>query len=134
MLCSAGVVAENRRSDKMRKELSQAFKRKSGAATNTIGKRSKRTAWKHTFVCLAFYSQRKIPTTESNRDELFEAGLGRKEIEFTSLDLEPKDFRELIYETFPKLREGGGYQFCRCKPNSRELQPLSKHVLSHHDF
>ena len=93
---SKAGVAENR-SDKMQKELSQAFKRKSGAATNTIGKRSKRTAWKHTFVCLAFYSQRKIPTTASDKDELFEAGLGRKEIEFTSLDLEPKDFRELIY-------------------------------------
>ena len=115
----------------MRKEFSQAFKRKSGAQPNTVAKRSKRTAWKHHFICLAFYTQRKISTTESDRDELFEAGLGRKEIEFTSLDLEPKDFRELIYEMFPKLREAGGYQFCRCKPNSREeLEPLSKHVLS----
>ena len=84
-----------------------------------------------TSICLSSLLQsEKIPTTESKRDELFEAGLGRKDIEFSSLDLDPKEFRDLILETFPKLRDGGGYQFYRCKPNSRELEPLSRHVLS----
>jgi hypothetical protein len=69
-------------------------------------------------VCLGFYGQKKIPTTESERDELFEAGLGRKEVEFPSLDMDANEFRELVFETFPKLCDGGGYQFCRCRPNS----------------
>ena len=50
-------------------------------------------------------------------------------MKFPSLDVDANEFRELVFETFPTLRDGGGYQFCRCKPISRELNPLSKHVL-----
>lgn len=39
-------------------------------------------------------------------------------------------FREVLHEAYPKLREGGGFQLCRCIPNSWELEPLSRHVLS----
>ena len=49
-------------------------------------------------------------------DEPFETGLGRKDVESPSLDMDPTEFRELIFNTFPKLQEGGGYQFCRCQP------------------
>ena len=51
-------------------------------------------------------------------------------MEFSSLDLDPKAFREVMFEAFPKLHHGGGYRFCKCKSNSRDLEPLSKHVLS----
>ena len=33
-------------------------------------------------------------------------------------------------ETFPKLSSAGGFQLCWCKPNSRELEPLSRHVMT----
>ena len=90
----------------------------------------KRTVWKHQFVCLSCCQQKKVPTTEVERNVLFEAGLGRKEVEFDSLDMDSQEFRDFISESFPRLREGGGYQFCRCKPNSRELEPLSRHVMT----
>jgi len=71
-----------------------------------------------------------VPTTECERDELFEAKLGKKEIEFSTLEMDANAFREVLYEAYPKLRDGGGFQLCRCIPNSRELEPLSRHVLS----
>ena len=104
----------------VRKEVSQVFKRKrqvQTAFTTTTMRPAKHIAWKHQFVCLAFYLQKKLPTTKIEMDELFEAGLGRKDVEFSSLDLDPKAFREVMFEAFPKLHHGGGYRFCKCKPN-----------------
>ena len=54
----------------------------------------------------------------------------KKEIEFSTLEMDANAFREVLYEAYPKLRDGGGFQLCRCIPNSRELEPLSRHVLS----
>lgn len=90
---------------------------------------TRKVAWKHTFVCLAMRNQEKVPTCDAEKDELFEAGLWEKEVCFNSLELDAEGFREVILENFPKLREGGGYQLCKCLPNSRRLEPLS--VLAH---
>ena len=43
--------------------------------------RSKVAVWKHRFVCLAYRDQVKIPTTDTDKDDL-KAGLGEKVIEF----------------------------------------------------
>ena len=69
--------------------------------------------------CLAYPDQECIPTTESEKDELFEAGLGAHDVAFKSLDLSSEEFGEVIYEAYPKLRECGGYMFFKCMPNSR---------------
>lgn len=53
---------------------------------NRGGKR--KVAWKHSFVCLALRNQTKVPTSDQEKDELFEAGLWEKEIPFSSLDLD----------------------------------------------
>ena len=84
--------------------------------------------WKHRFVCLAYVGQDRIPTTDLDKYELYQAGLGEKEIEFTSLEIPPEDFREHIFNSFPRQREGGGFQLLKCLPNSHNLEVLSMAV------
>ena len=45
------------------------------------------------------------------KDELCEAGLGVKEIEFDSVDMSAEKFREVICECHPKLKNADGYMF-----------------------
>ena len=67
---------------------------------------------------------------ESERDELFSARLGEKEIEFPRLEATADKFREILYEAFPHLTDGGGYQFLKCVLNSWQFEPLSGLVMS----
>ena len=78
-------------------------------------------------MCLAYLEQQ-VPLREAEKDELFVAGLGEKEIEL-DLDMNAEDFRSTIFEVYPQLKHGGGYQFLRCIPNSRRLEPLSGLVM-----
>ncbi|ORU94807.1 MAG: hypothetical protein A6F71_09705 [Cycloclasticus sp. symbiont of Poecilosclerida sp. M] len=82
-------------------------------------------SWRHRFVCLAHTNQWKIPTTEGEKDSLEKAGLGEKEIVFTTLNLSADEFKELLFDTFPKLRVGGGFQLLKCMANSRKVEVLS---------
>ncbi len=77
-----------------------------------------------------YVGQNQLPTTEKDKNELFEAGLGEKEIEFEQLDLSPEEFRKIIIDNFPQLGDAGGYQFCKCIPNSRKFEPLSSQVMA----
>ena len=81
-------------------------------------------------MCLARKGQSRIPLTEAEKDTLFSAGLGEKELEFPILDATADEFWEILYEAFPRLKHGGGYQFLKCIPNSRQLEPLSVMVMS----
>ncbi len=38
--------------------------------------------------------------------------------------------KELLYSVFPKLRSGGGFELCRCVPNTRRMEGLSSVALS----
>lgn len=91
-------------------------------------KKQKAAVWKHRFVCLAHKDQEKTPTTDFAKDELCRAGLGEKEVVFPSLDMDADGFKEVLFNYFPKLREGGGYQMLKCLPNSRKLDVLSMSV------
>ena len=71
----------------------------------------KKCSWKHKFVSLAYHDQNRIPATDTEKDNLLQAGLGEKEIEFDSLDLNADEFRDVLYDHFPYLRDGGGFQF-----------------------
>ena len=82
-------------------------------------KASSKCVWKHKFVCLAFHDQSRIPTTDCEKDTLLEAGLGEKEIEFDDLDID-----------YPRLSEGGGFQFNKCSHNSHKLEQLPSTTLS----
>lgn len=90
----------------------------------------KKRAWKHKFVCLPTVGEMKVPTTAIYKDDLLKAGLGEKLVEFSNIDMSPEEFREVIYEAFPKLESGGGYELCKCLPNTRKLHPLSSAAYS----
>ena len=92
-------------------------KKRGSTGVSSKGKR-KKAAWKHNFFCLAYVGQDRLPTSEAEKDELFEARLGLKEIEFEHLDLTAEQFKEVLFESFPQLRAAGGYQLCKCMPNS----------------
>ena len=87
----------------------------------------KKNTWKHKFVCLAYVEQ-EMPLREAEKDELFSAGLGEKEIEL-DLDMDAEEFRQCILKEYPQLKSGGGYQFLKCVPNTRHLEPLSGLVM-----
>ena len=53
-----------------------------------------------------------------------------KEVEFEDLDMNADEVRDVLYDHFPSLKEGGGFQFFKCAPNSRLLQQLSSTTLS----
>jgi hypothetical protein len=121
LLRGANVKKPKRKAAKQEmKNLFPAAKRRGGPSV----------AWKHRFVCLPYKDQGKIPTTDLEKDNLLKCGLGEKVIEFTDLDISADEFKQIILEEFPKLRDGAGYLFYKCKPNSRKLEPLSVAALS----
>ena len=42
-----------------------------------------------------------MPTTDVDKEELFQAGLREREIEFESLDMTQEEIKELIVASFP---------------------------------
>ena len=120
----AGAKAEKMREGKRKakEEVGQLFnysKRKKCEAVKKI-------KWKHKFVCLAYRDQPRIPTSEVEKDDLLQSGLGEKEIVFYDMNLNAEQFQEVLYEHYHQLRQAGGFQLCKCMPNSRKLEPLTK--------
>lgn len=76
-------------------------------------KKKKQVAWRHKFFCLAYKDQEKIPTTDMEKEELYQAGLGEKVVEFETLNLSQSQFRSIIIDNFPRLKDGGGFQFLK---------------------
>ena len=76
-------------------------------------------------MCLAYLEQQ-VPQKEAEKDKLFSAGLGEIELD---LDMNAEEFCSTIFEAYPQLKEGGGYKFFKCIPNSRRLEPLSGLVM-----
>ena len=123
----AGIKADKRvanRQKRAKTEVSSLFR----GPPNKKLKSDKKVAWRHKFVCLAYRDQERSPTTDSDKDELFQAGLGEREISFPSLDMNATDFKGVLLESFPKLKDGGGYQLLKGVPNSRTLEVLSLSV------
>lgn len=106
-----------------------SFKKKQRHGKTPISK-CDRSAWKHRFVCLAFCGQCRIPTSDFEKDQLLEAGLGEKEVEFVSLDMAFDEVKDVLFDVFPRLKDGGGFQFLKGVSNSRSLEPLSKAVYT----
>ena len=79
---------------------------------------------------MAYKDQTRILTTDFDKEELYLAELGEKEIEFPTLDASAEEFKEILQTSFPRLRQGGGYQLLKCMPNSRKLECLSSGVYS----
>lgn len=120
----AGIKADKRVADRQMRtkmEVSSLFRR----PPSKKAKSEKKVAWRHKFVCLAYRDQDRIPTMDADKDELFKAGLGEKEVSFSSLDMNATAFKELLFDLFSRLKQGGGYQLLKGLPNSRNLEVLS---------
>lgn len=105
----AGMKADNALSRKQaRDEVSRAFNKKA-----RIDKMENKPAWRHKFVCLGFFGQDKMPLTDYQKEELYQAGLGEKEIVFESLNLSQQQFRDRLMKEFPRLKTGGGFQLLK---------------------
>ena len=69
--------------------------------------------------------QERILTVDAEKEELYRAGLGEKEIAFESTEMSQPEFCELLFDHYPRLREDGGYQLLKGLPNSRNMEVLS---------
>ena len=120
----AGMTADRRveKRKRIKNEVSMLFNKKT-----KVEKPEKRVVWRHKFVCLAHRDQDRIPTTDAEKEELYQAGLW-EEIEFESLDIPQNEFREKLFKCFPRLRDGGGFQLLKGLPNSRSMELLSMAV------
>ena len=107
-------------------EMAQLFRQK---RITKLPEKKQTSSWTHRFVCLAQVGRQTIPTTAREKDALYSAGLGEKKVVFSNADCTADEFKEILI-TFPKLRYGGGYQLCKCRHNSRELETLSSAAMS----
>ena len=73
-----------------------------------LKKRNKIALWKHNFICLANTYDGLVPSNIA-KVNLIRVGLGLKEN--FSLNGDCSNFHEEILNAFPKLRDGGGYEF-----------------------
>ena len=60
---------------------------------------------------------------------LLEAGLGEKKVFIPDVDASGEEFRSVLYEVYPKLKDAGGYAFGKCKANSKYVETLSSLCL-----
>lgn len=91
-------------------------------------KRKKTVSWTAKFVCLSSTHDYRVPTTCAARELLANAGLGEKKITIPDIECGIADFHSLLLESFPKLKDGGGFEFLRCTPNTRDLELIPPHI------
>ena len=51
-------------------------------------------------------------------------------VEFDNLDMNMKQYKDMIFEAYSQLRDGGGFVFLKCTSNTRKLEVLSQVILS----
>ena len=90
-------------------------------------KKARPSPWTKQFYCLAYCDQEHVPVSEEELDELYHAGLGLKKITIPDINaVSNSHFRSVIMENFPPLQEAGGFDFLRCVPNTKRLEPFSQ--------
>ncbi len=62
--------------------------------------------------------------SDYDKEELYQAGLGEKEIIFKSLDLSQQQFRDVLMNEYPRLRDGGGFQLLKGNLYTTSLKAL----------
>ena len=50
------------------------------------------------------------------------AGLREKKVVISDVDCSTSEFHDQLVESYPKLASGGGFEFLRCIPNTRDLE------------
>lgn len=97
-------------------------------ARRSNGSRKRPRSWSHRFICLSS----NIATRWSNpdRSSLDIAGLGKSIIEIENFETwSSSAFATRLYEHYPKLKSGGGFEFMRLLMNSRTLQVIYSRLL-----
>ena len=103
------------------------------AASLLLHKKSKQQQpGTHKFVCLAQSNKYFIPSSDYDKDKLFMADLGEKVIGFTKLDMDNDEFCGVLYmyDSYPKLRDAGGYVMCRAKKIAMNWKNYPKWFMS----
>lgn len=77
--------------------------------------------WTVRIFCLSDTTDVKVPCSASTKILLLGAGLGEQTVTVPNVNCTMKEFREIILGTYPKLKDGGGFDMLRCLPNSRDL-------------
>ena len=95
-----------------------------------VPEKKNKTSYTHRFICLNECNQKIVPKKDTEKNLLLEAGLGERKITIPDIDISSEEFRDLLFEEFPKLKEGGGVMFAKCRSNSRVLEPLSSLCLT----
>ena len=86
--------------------------------------------WKHKFVCLVSTNAVSVPSSKGQKDGLAAPGLGDKVMEI-EITVSSEDLHNLICLHFPPLVSCGGYQLCKCIPNSKGLEVISSPPSGH---
>ncbi|CAB4036525.1 Hypothetical predicted protein, partial [Paramuricea clavata] len=76
------------------------------------------------FFCLASTTQRDVPNNDE-KQQLLVAGLGEKKVTLQA-DSTSSDVVAALKETYPKLTDGGGYEFMYAKASSRQLSVIDE--------
>lgn len=63
------------------------------------------------YTLIVYFVQETVPDKPTKK-QLTDAGLGEKRMTLTK-SKDPQYFRETLYEKFPKLRDGGGFELLR---------------------
>ena len=108
-----GVRREEQRREEQRSLFN--FKRKEPSSSSSS------SCWVHKFSCLESTVADRVPTSQSAKMVLEEAGLGEKVVTIPDIDCTPDTFHKLLLTAYPKLREGGGFELMRCLPQSRDM-------------
>nr|XP_023670652.1 uncharacterized protein LOC111845454 isoform X2 [Paramormyrops kingsleyae] len=77
-----------------------------------------RRSYTHTFCCLADHKADKVPTILLKED-LLASGLGEQKVTFSGNDTDPMVVTNKLIEVFPKLQEGGGFEFLKVAGSTR---------------
>lgn len=121
---SAIQSLRNRRTDYTvaREEQSRLYGTKRPASSKNLGaKKKKLVTWTQKFVCLSDTDCVKVPNA-AYMYFLEAAGPGEKKLVIPDVDCSALDLNEVVVEAFPKLIDGGGFEFLRCIPNTRDLK------------
>ncbi|CAB3995037.1 G2 M phase-specific E3 ubiquitin- ligase-like, partial [Paramuricea clavata] len=76
------------------------------------------------FFCLASTTQQEVPNNDE-KQQLLVAGLGEKKVT-RQADSTSSDVVAALKETYPKLTDGGGYEFMYAKASSRQLSVIDE--------
>ena len=97
-------------------------------------KTPKHHSWTTRFVCLSLTTDDKVPCNAAMKETLLEAGLGEKILCIPNISCSKEEFNKIVLDTFPKLKQAGGYEFLRCVSNTKQLQVISTKVAQSPKF